>query len=260
MSKKIVAIGGGSNGARHPYELAAQDREIIHLTKKEHPNVLFLAHAQPVKAQESCFLEAKNVFEARYGCFCKDLKSDELTDLNAAKALVDWADIIYEAGGNTLDMVALWKETGFDLLLKQGWENGKVMCGISAGANCWFRECSSDSLKIKYGDDQPLIGMECLGFVDGLFVPHCDEAGRLQNAKDLLKESDQIGLSVSNCAALEIVDDMYRLITGEALYHKVRPFAQKSYWQDGEYFVSSIEESSEFKPLEELFSKNLSFS
>ncbi len=255
MSKKIVAIGGGSNGARHPYELGPQDREIIRLSGKEHPNVLFLAHAQPRGGQEACFEEAKAVYHARYGCPCRDLKSDELTDIDHAKELVDWADVIYEAGGNTLDMIALWKSTGFDRLLRDAWESGKVMCGLSAGANCWFRECSSDSLKIKYGDDQPLIGMECLGFVDGLFVPHCDEVGRLDNARDLLKKSDQVGLSISNCAALEIVDDKYRLITSEAVYHKIQPFGQKSYWQNGEYFEERIDDSAEFKPLCELLSK-----
>ena len=93
------------------------------------------------------------------------------------------------------------------MVLREAWENGKVMCGVSAGANCWFKECSSDSLKIKYGEDQPLIGMECLGFVEGLFVPHCNETGRLENARDLLKKSNQIGLLMSNCTALEIVDD-----------------------------------------------------
>ena len=84
-------------------------------------------------------------------------------------------------------MIKLWRETGLDKILKQAWENGKVMCGVSAGANCWFKECSSDSLKIKYGDDQPLIGMECLGFIDGLFVPHCDAPGRRENVKELLR-------------------------------------------------------------------------
>ena len=66
------------------------------------------------------------------------------------------------------------------------------------------------SLKIKYGPDQPLTSMECLGFIDGLFVPHCDEPGRQDNAKEMLKTSDQIGLLISNCTALEIVDDKYR--------------------------------------------------
>ena len=67
--------------------------------------------------------------------------------------------LIYECGGNTLDMIKLWEETGFNKLLKKAWQAGKVMCGTSAGANCWFKQCSSDSLKIKFGDEQPLISM-----------------------------------------------------------------------------------------------------
>jgi hypothetical protein len=59
-----------------------------------------------------------------------------------------------------------------------------------------------------------LIGVDCLGFVKGLYVPHADEPGREENIKELLeKEPNEIGLLFSNCAALEIVDDAYRVIT-----------------------------------------------
>ena len=131
------------------------------------------------------------------------------------------------------------------------------MCGVSAGANCWFKECSSDSLKIKYGEDQPLIGMECLGFIDGLFVPHCDAPGRLENVKELLKTSDQIGLSISNCCALEIIDSEYRLITSDASYHNIEAYGLKSYWENGEYLQELIDTSLEFKPINDLLSKNI---
>ena len=63
MSKKIVAIGGGENGrlgpsgTRYPYELANQDKEIIRLTGKEHPNFLLIAHSQPLEKQEGYFQE-----------------------------------------------------------------------------------------------------------------------------------------------------------------------------------------------------------
>ena len=171
------------------------------------------------------------------------------------KSLVDWADIIFEGGGNTLDMIKLWKETGFDKILKQSWIDGKVMCGVSAGANCWFKECSSDSLKIKFGDDHPLIGVDCLGLVDGLFVPHCDEKGRRDNVKELLKTSEQVGLSMSNCTALGIVDDEYRLITSDASYHGIEAYGLKSYWKDNEYIEECIDTSLEFKPLSELLEK-----
>lgn len=263
MSKKIIAIGGGENGrlksdgTRYPYELEDQDREIIRLTGKEHPNFLLIAHSQPLERQEGYFQVMVDIYQKMYGCPCKDLKSDKLTDKEYVQSLIDWADIIFEGGGNTLDMINLWKDTGFDKVLRTAWEAGKVMCGVSAGANCWFNECSSDSLKIKFGNDQPLIGMKCLGFVGGLFVPHCDAPGRLEHVKDLLKTSNEIGLSMSNCTALEIIDDQYRLITSDASYHHIKAYGLKSYWEDGQYVEEKIDDSLKFKPLCELLSKSV---
>ena len=262
MCRKIVAIGGGengrmrTNGTRLPYELANQDKEIIRLTGKEHPNFLLLAHAQPPERQAGYFQVMKDIYGEMYGCACKDLKSNDLTNKALVKSLVDWADIIFEGGGNTLDMIKLWHDTGFDLILEQAWKDGKVMCGVSAGANCWFKECSSDSLKIKYGAGQPLIGMECLGFVEGLFVPHCDEKDRLDSVKELLKASNQIGLAMSNCAALEIIDDQYRLVTSDASYHGIEAYGLKLYWRNGEYIEERLDTSPEFKPLQALLTKN----
>ena len=148
---------------------------------------------------------------------------------------MDWADIIYEGGGNTLDMIELWKNTGFDKILYNAWNEGKVLCGLSAGADCWFEACSSDSLQIKFGPDQPLISMDCLGFLEGFFVPHCDEPGRTETAKEFIKEKDMIGLFLSNCSALEIIDDTYRVIYGTPADKTFKPYAIKAYWQDGKY-------------------------
>ena len=120
MSKKIVAIGGGENGrlkddgTRFPYELENQDREIIRLTGKKYPNFLLIAHSQPIEKQEGYFQVMKDIYGEIYGCTCKDLKSDKLNDIEYVKNIIEWADIIFEGGGNTLDMIKLWKETGFD--------------------------------------------------------------------------------------------------------------------------------------------------
>ncbi len=261
MPKKIVAIGGGENGRinsdgiKLPYETKPMDEEIIKLTNKKHPNFLLIAHSQKLENQEYYFEVMKNIYGKKYGCPCKDLKSDKLTDKEYVKELIEWADIIYEGGGNTLDMIKLWKETGFDKILKKAWEDGKVMCGVSAGAICWFKECSSDSLKIKYGNDQPLIKLDCLGFVDGLLVPHSDEPGRKENAKELMKETNEVGILLSNCIALEIIDDKYRLITSDATYHNIEPFGLKIYWKDGKYFEEKIDSSNEFKLFKELLKK-----
>ncbi len=262
MSRKIVAIGGGKNGrlcsdgTYDPYETGPMDQEIIRLTGKEQPHFLFIGHSVPLEGQEFYFNTMRNIYEKMYGCECRDIKSSELNDLDEVQKKVDWADIIYEGGGNTLDMIKLWKETGFDKILRTAWENGKVMCGVSAGANCWFKECSSDSLQIKYGPDQPLIAMDCLGFIDGLFVPHCDAPGRYESVKELLKTRDTFSLSMSNCTALEIIDDEYRLITSDSSDYGIEAYGLKTYWNDGEYIEERIEVTKEFRSLPDLLSKS----
>lgn len=73
MSKKIVAIGGGENGrkksdgTRYPYELERQDKEIVRLTGKEHPDFLLLAHAQPLERQDEYFQVMTDIYEKMYG-------------------------------------------------------------------------------------------------------------------------------------------------------------------------------------------------
>lgn len=264
MSKKIVAIGWWENWrlkewTRLPYETGLMDQEIIRLTEKKHPNFLFLGHAQAesIERQEHYFEVMRDIYNWRYGCECKDLKSDKLLDREYIQSMLDWADIVYEWGGNTLDMIALWEETWFDEILKKAREDWKVMCWLSAWWNCRFNKCSSDSLKIKYWDNQPLIWMDCLWFVDWFFVPHADEPGRQESVKELLKdETKDIWLLLSNCAALEIVDNKFRLITSDASNHPAKnAYWKKTYWKDGKYIEEDINDSPEFKDLSELYSK-----
>lgn len=126
------------------------------------------------------------------------------------------------------------------------------MCGVSAGANCWFQECLSDSLKIKYGENQPLIIMKGLGFVKGLFVPHCDEPGRQENAKKLMEKTNLVAIQISNCAAIEIIDNKYRLITDKSVENNMEGYGIKSYWSNGKYFEEPIIKLNEFRKISEL--------
>lgn len=163
--------------------------------------------------------------------------------------------IVAIGGGDTMTMIKLWQKTGFDKELKNAYESGKVMCGLSAGANCWFKLCSTDSLKILYGDDKPLVSMQCLGFVDGLFVPHCDEKDRLQSVKDILQQHPgTIGIAMSNCAALEIIDDKYKILIGDAIKRNLTPYGLKLYWNNGKYFEHKLKISDKLRPLSELYS------
>lgn len=261
--RKIVAIGGGENGrlnrndnSRYPYETGLMDQEIIRLTGKEKPKFLFLGHAG-VQFQESYFNVMEDIYNKMYGCDCKILHSDDLTDKEKTQSLIDWTDIIYVGGGNTKAMIELWQNTGFDKVLIQANENGKVMCGVSAGANCWFESCSSDALQIELNNpNAPLIKVDCLNLVDGLFTPHCDEKNRLDHMKNLLQSEDKVGIAMSNCAAIVIVDKEYRIITSDASFHGIETYGVKAYWENGEYNSQVIEKSLDFKPLDELLSKH----
>jgi len=264
--KKIVAIGGWenwmvkTNWEKVPYETEWIDSEIVKLTGKENPNFLFLGHWVNLEYQEWYFRTMEKIYWEKFWCECKDLKSNELSNIEKARQLVEWADIIYEWWWSTVNVVESRQTSWFDKILEDAWKKWKVMCGLSAWGNCWFKECSSDSMKIKYGDNHNFIKVDCLWFADWLFVPHCDESGRQEHAKQLLKkESNEIWLLFSNCAALEILDDEYRVLTTKTSKELNRPM-EKGYWKktyrnNDEYKEEILDDSPEFKKLSELYSK-----
>lgn len=262
--RKIVAIGGGenghlrNNGTYTPYETETIDREIIRLTGKERPNFLLLAHSQnQPEFEERYYQTMKKIYGDKFGCECRWLKKSELyNNFQKAESDTQWADIIYEGGGDTDSMIKTWKETGFDKLLYYAWCSGKVMCGLSAGANCWFEFCSSDSLKIQTNNDNaPMIMLNCLNFVPAFFTPHCNENGRLEHMKESLKNNNSVGIAMSNCAAIEIIDNKYRIITDDASNYGIKAYGLKAYWSGNEYIEKLLDSSKEYKSLETLLNK-----
>ena len=79
------------------------------------------------------------------------------------------ADVVVVAGGNTANMLAVWRLHGIDAALRRRWERGAVLGGVSAGANCWFEACVTDSFSIE------LDGLDDgLGLLAGSYCPHFD--------------------------------------------------------------------------------------
>ena len=82
-------------------------------------------------------------------------------------------DVIFVGGGNTANMLAVWRVHGFDAILREAWERGVVLCGWSAGMICWFEAGVTDS----FGPQ--LEGMrDGLGFLPGSACPHYDSEER----------------------------------------------------------------------------------
>ena len=79
-------------------------------------------------------------------------------------------DVIYVGGGNTANLLAVWRAHGLDRILRRGWQEGVVLCGLSAGMNCWFNESVTDS----FGVSQLAPLRDGLGFLPGSCCPHYD--------------------------------------------------------------------------------------
>jgi len=77
-------------------------------------------------------------------------------------------DIFYVGGGNTVNMLALWRAHGLDRLLLNAWLSGAILSGVSAGMICWFQASLTDS----FGGLDPL--NDGLGLLEGSACPHFD--------------------------------------------------------------------------------------
>jgi len=111
-------------------------------------------------------------------------------------------DVIYVGGGNTANLLALWRLHGVDLAMREAWEAGVVLSGASAGANCWFEACTTDS----FGSTlQPL--HDGLGFLPGSFCPHYDgEPQRRPLYRELVGQGFPPGYAADDSAAAHFVD------------------------------------------------------
>ena len=93
-------------------------------------------------------------------------------------------DVVYVGGGNTENMLAIWRVHGVDRALRRAWELGTVMTGLSAGSLCWFETGTTDSFGVGLA---ALSGG--LGFIPGSHSPHYDgEANRRPRYHQLVAE------------------------------------------------------------------------
>ncbi len=195
--RQIIAMGGGGF-SMEPDNLALDRYVLAQVGNKARPKVCFIPTASG-EAQEYIL----NFYKAftSLGCEPTYLSLFRLPTADLEGYLLE-KDVIYVGGGNTRSMIALWREWGLDLILRKAWEQGVVMAGISAGANCWFEQCSTDSVP---GE---LRVLPCLGFAAGSFCPHYDgEAQRRPSLHKMVVE-DRImaGYAADDGAAVRLVD------------------------------------------------------
>jgi peptidase E len=109
-------------------------------------------------------------------------------------------DVLVVPGGNTANMLAVWRLYGFDRIVREAWEQGVVLYGWSAGMISWFEQGVTDS----FGPQ--LEGMDCLGFLPGSACPHYDGEGlRRPRYRELVDDGFRPGWAADDGVALHFV-------------------------------------------------------
>ncbi len=192
---QIIALGGG--GFSMDPENPRLDRYILSQARNKRPKVCFVPTA--TGDSERYCLNFYATF-ARHDCVPAHLTlfQRSITDL---RSFILSQDVIYVGGGNTANLLAVWRVHGLDKILREAAEQGVVMCGISAGSLCWFECGVTDSFgpKLARLDDG-------LGFLKGSNCPHYDgEIQRRPSYQQFVSEGLPGGLAADDGCGLHFI-------------------------------------------------------
>ena len=199
MDKQIIAIGGGGFG-RNPGD-GVIEQYILDQTGKEQPNICFI----PTATGDNEAYKV-NYYSTFSKLDCNPIHLDFFKRTPDLEQLIPQQDAIFVGGGNTKSMLAVWKDWNLDKLLKEAYQKGVVMSGVSAGANCWFERAVVDSW------EEDLRVIDCMGFIKGICCPHYDEEPQRRPAVKTFLEDGIIDSCYSvegNCALHIKNDDEY---------------------------------------------------
>ena len=165
---RLIAIGGG--GFTHETDPDMENFLLAQLPT-ERPRIGFVGTASRDEAAKIAR------FHARFAGVCASHTHLPMAaDAVQAQAWLDDLDIVYVGGGNTLHLVAHWREQGIDQVMKAAARRGVLMAGVSAGANVWFEQALSDS------GGRGLAPTTGSGLIVGSCCPHYSSEPQRQNA------------------------------------------------------------------------------
>ena len=219
MDKIIIAIGGGEIKNKTTLKI---DGVVADLAKKhagdKRANALFIGTA----SHDS--MPYFNSFRKTYTSVF-DIKAEVALmvygEMSVEKIAgkIDVADCIYVGGGDTVFMLDKWKEWGVDKMLVDAYNQGKIICGLSAGAICWFTDMYTD-YEIMRGESSDYVLRKGMGVLDGAMCPHFNE--REEDFKTALSNGQLAGAyCVENDCAIEFVDGKFNKVIsagGKAYY------------------------------------------
>ena len=206
---KIVAIGGGhlGNHENEPYDMFEIDKEIVSLSAKAHPRLLFICF----NLRSNYYYGFLKKIYANLGAQCERLGFEEFENKKTVDGKFKRADILYLCGGNTINYMNKIKKFGLDEYIEKFFQENKVIAGISAGAIICHKFGSSDARK--YIDKTRYTKVKGLGFIDALFSPHHSQSNRKDDMPRILSKcKNLVGFGVDECAAIVFDNDNFYIV------------------------------------------------
>lgn len=184
----IILIGGGSNKEIDKYLLSLVDK----------PNILFIAHGN--KYEEAAYKNFRSVYYKEYGANTRLLRRKNLNNMDYVNDLINDCNIIYIDGGNTKELLDLWKSTSFDKVIKN---SNKILVGKSAGAIALCYMGVSDYKESALSD------IKGLNLIDIIISPHYELEDRQKYLTELSKKYNNKCYGIESDSGLIIEDNKF---------------------------------------------------
>ncbi len=202
MLRQIVAFGGGGFSMESGNPLL--DDYVLGLTEARRPRVCFMPAASGdadhyivrfYRAFPADRCEASHISLFRREQGPEDLRAHLLEQ-----------DLIYVGGGSVVSLLGVWRAHGIDAILREAWERGVVLCGLSAGSLCWF----SDAVTGFHGALRAVEGLGLLPFSN--CVHYEPRSSRRRAYHDFLRSGMRPGYAAEDGAALHFVGSELRRV------------------------------------------------
>ncbi|MGZ3787029.1 MAG: Type 1 glutamine amidotransferase-like domain-containing protein [Bacteriovorax sp.] len=196
--RKILAMGGGGFSMEPGNTLL--DQFFFSLAEKKRPNVCFIGtasgDAQGYIDRFYDYMKDHDVTPSHLSLFKAPVGS--LRDFVLSK------DVLYVGGGNTRNLMTLWREWGLDKIIMEAYQAGVVLGGLSAGGLCWFEEGVTDSIP------GSLTKLSCMNLLSGSFCPHYDgESERRPSYQQLILKGLKSGYACDDSAAVYFENEKF---------------------------------------------------
>lgn len=193
--RQIVAFGGGGFSMESGNPLL--DEYVLGLCRSPRPRVCFLPSASGdadhyvVRFYRA--FPAERCEASHISLFRREQGPDDLRDHLLSQ------DLIYVGGGSVVSLLGVWRAHGIDAILREAWEAGVVLCGLSAGSLCWFAEAVTGF----HGAPRRVEGLGLLPFSNCVHYEPGSDRGLAYHG--LLRAGMRAGYAAEDGAALHFV-------------------------------------------------------